>query len=423
MKTRRRTCRAAWAMAICVCVLASVASAQRNHPGRPENPYEEGYGPRSVEGQITLQGPSSIVQPGGTSQVYSFRNAFSRQGVGMNEGTGPIPGPLFRSVDTTTHTILPSMSISPQTSVPVTGAISGSYSISGQPLGSPGATSSAPPPLTPTTRTTDVQLYSLDDQHGAITSTIAPRPLSPKVSITAVAAQSYMQVVMDEAEDPALTPDEITSLAPRQPGKVRDYMVNGEAAFREANYRKALENFSFAADLTNDSPEALLSLFHAQFATSQRGYYETAGHYLSQTLRTFPELPLVPLAPKEFWGQLRHYGEQLAYLEEHCQDVPTDAPALLILAYFHWFDGSYNSAAESLMQAYPAAHDEIVIEAIETFWDGMVASGKIDRELALPPRMENAHSGPLDPEDDEDEDVFVPIDLTPNHPDDVPLTP
>jgi hypothetical protein len=425
MKTQCQSCRAAWALFVLVLALAGAeAWGQYAIPGRLEDPYEPGYRPRSVQGQISLQGPSTIRQPGAT-QVYSFRAAFANQGVGRIIEEPPRWGsPLFESVDTTTHTILPSLSRTPQTIIPITSTISSNYYITSQPMGAPGTSSSMATAPAPYRTSRDVRLYSPDETFGGTNNTIAPRPLSPKVAITAAAAQSYMNVIANEAEDSTLAPTEITSLAPRLPGRVRDYIVAGEEAFRENEYDEAMENFQLAAELTHDSPETLLSMFHAQYASSERGYYETAAYYLAQTLRSFPELPLVPLAPKEFWGQLRQYGEQLADLEEHCEDIPSDASAQLVLAYFRWFNGDYDVAAQALIQAYSTARDDQTAEAIEIFWDGIAATGLIDPELALPPRAQEIVTPALVPlEDDEDTRNRPPIHLPPSRPDDVPLTP
>ena len=64
--------------------------------------------------------------------------------------------------------------------------------------------------------------------------------------------------------------------------------------------------------------------------------------------------------------------------------MPSDADARLILAYFRWFEGDVDTAHEALAIALFLASrssNAEQIEAVNTFWKGLVASGKVAGEL------------------------------------------
>jgi len=210
---------------------------------------------------------------------------------------------------------------------------------------------------------------------------------------------SYMEAMSQAPQDDQGAAEEqkpVTSLVPDEAGMFRDYMRKGEDLFREGHYHKAMEEFRMASVLSPNVPESLLSQFHARFATSRRSY-ASAAHFLSRTLKVLPELPLVPLAPKEFYDDPAAYAGQVASLQKHCTKVPADSEALLVLAYFRWFEGQTDKATEALTQAKAAGPGKTSREAIETFWDGIVASGKVPSDVEPADEKEKSGESPDQP--------------------------
>ncbi|MCK4602443.1 MAG: hypothetical protein KAU28_08240 [Phycisphaerae bacterium] len=171
---------------------------------------------------------------------------------------------------------------------------------------------------------------------------------------------------------------------------MRDKMLEGERAFRRGEYAQALKSFRLANDLSLGSPETILSMCHARFAMATDSY-SAVGYLLGRVFQAVPELPLVPLQPREFYGQAGAYARQLASLEEHCLASPADAEAQFVLAYFKWSDGEVAAAVHALRQANAAARqsaDTNIVEAVDVFWDGMVASGLVEGVSIEPPAEE-----------------------------------
>jgi tetratricopeptide (TPR) repeat protein len=164
-------------------------------------------------------------------------------------------------------------------------------------------------------------------------------------------------------------------------------MAEGEKAFRAGDFRKAHNEFQSANCIGGKDPESLLSLAHAAFARSMFSYKEAALH-LRRALKYLPELPLIPLQPGTFYGEepegIDRYVERITRLEKHTAKSPYDADALLLLAYFRWFEQDVEAARNALATALAAASktkDSEQLEAINIFWDGMLASGKVTGEL------------------------------------------
>ena len=179
----------------------------------------------------------------------------------------------------------------------------------------------------------------------------------------------------------------ITSLVPTAPGLYRTHMMRGEEAFREGDFHLAHSEFQSANHIGGKDPESLLSLAHAAYARSRFSYNEGALH-MRRVLKVLPELPLVPLQPKVFFGEgpeaAERYTERIERLEERVTKSPQDANALLLLGYFRWFEGDVDRAHRALAAALAGAlrkEDEDQLTGIRTFWDGMVASGKISGDL------------------------------------------
>jgi len=187
-----------------------------------------------------------------------------------------------------------------------------------------------------------------------------------------VAASSVLQA--RESASP------ITSLVPERESAYQQALALGDRAFRLGDFSAAMAAFGSAVHMGPDQPEALLSAMHARFALSTVGYAECAS-YLERALRYFPELPLVPLRPREFFGRKVTYVEKLQGLERHLAETPRDAAAQFVYAYFQWFEGDVAAARASLAAAARNAYRPGFAEAVETFWRGMVASGKVSGRL------------------------------------------
>jgi len=189
-------------------------------------------------------------------------------------------------------------------------------------------------------------------------------------------AHAYLDALARDADDVlSASAKTITSLVPTEPGPYRDYMRKAELAFRDADYVTAFNQYKLANDLAGADPESFLGLTHSSFAMA-RGSYVRAAYYLGRALRYLPELPLVPLEPKGFWRDQAAYDQQLARLDAHLKKAPADAEARLMKAYLLWFSDDADGTRQSLAAALAAAKDPALIEAIETFRDGMEA----DRE-------------------------------------------
>jgi len=172
----------------------------------------------------------------------------------------------------------------------------------------------------------------------------------------------------------------VTSLVPPDAGLYKTYMQRGEDAMHDGNFAEAFAMFQMANDIEGKDPDSLVSLVHATFALAKQSYYRSA-YYLQKAVRYLPELPLVPLEPKGFFPTPDILAQKVALLEDHLAGSPRDAAGQFILAYFQWFGGQHAEAAQSLLRARSAATDPDMIEAIETFWDGMVASGEVSGQL------------------------------------------
>jgi len=173
----------------------------------------------------------------------------------------------------------------------------------------------------------------------------------------------------------------ITSLVPTGAGSYRDHMDSADKAFRAGDYSTAATQYELANLLAGRSdPESLLGMMHTRLALS-RVAYNQASEYLRQALKYLPELPLLPLDPKGFYGETKSYQAQLARLEDHVKRRPRDANVLLLLTYFYWFGGDVNAARQALARCAACARSERTVEAVDTFRDGMLASGKVCGKL------------------------------------------
>jgi len=213
-----------------------------------------------------------------------------------------------------------------------------------------------------------------------------------------IAARAILQTAGTKTKSPRISPGEVTSLTPAEESVYRTHMLEGERRFRTGEYAESFNQFKLANGLVRNDAESLLSMFHARFALSIVSYSQ-ASHYLQEALKVQPELPMVPLRIRGFYGDPTQYVNHLFRLEQYLAKAPEDPEAQLVLAYHTWFDPDIKSAKtqEALARALGARKAELsespsgsdrLLEAIDVFWRGMVASGEVEGELKpfAPPR-------------------------------------
>ncbi len=182
----------------------------------------------------------------------------------------------------------------------------------------------------------------------------------------------------------------IASFVPDEPSRYQKHMQQGEQAFRAERYVEAADAFDVAIAMGRYLPESHLSLVHTYFAM---GRYYSAAYHLRRTLKHFPELPLVSLRVRLFYERTETFVGQMGKLQQEARKPYAEADLSLLLAYFRYFDGDEADAAKVLRRAWDAGKDDRATrEAVETFWNGMVAAGKV--EGALPGATKPARPAP-----------------------------
>ena len=173
---------------------------------------------------------------------------------------------------------------------------------------------------------------------------------------------------------------QITTLVPDIPGKYQELMQKGEKAFRNGDFREAVFQFDLANIISINSPESLLSLMHTYFATAH-GIYSLPSFYLRETLKRFPELALIHIHPKAFYGKGADYIRDIVRLENYVTKYPKNPNGQFLLGYIRWRDGKPKAAKKALEAALQYSHNKELTEAIHILWDGIVASGKASGAL------------------------------------------
>ena len=219
----------------------------------------------------------------------------------------------------------------------------------------------------------------------------------------AISVNSYLYAVQSETlrKQTDKGEQEISSLAPEKEGTLRRLMVEGEQNFRQGRYGQAARDFRRAATIYPNSPEVMLSLFHTHLAGSAGSrFYKLSAHCLGQALRRLPELPLIPVHPKQFYQDTSLYIRDRQAVERRTRDAADDGDAWLILGYLAWRDGKVSSARRALRHAITHGSKD-TIESASILWDGILATGKaegqlipIEKEQSAPSEVPSADPDP-----------------------------
>jgi hypothetical protein len=128
----------------------------------------------------------------------------------------------------------------------------------------------------------------------------------------------------------------------------------------------------------------MLSLMHLHLATSP-GPYKATAFYLLKSLLRFPELPVIKVRPRDFYGSPSSYVRDQIRLAKYLRENPDDAPAQLVLAYLMYRDGESEKAKAALSKVITHSRSRDLTEAARILWDGMVASGQASGTLESGP--------------------------------------
>ena len=193
------------------------------------------------------------------------------------------------------------------------------------------------------------------------------------------ALTGYFSLVEPSSELAARKDKPISSFVPSEPSTYQKYMLAGDKAFRAGKYDEARDQFELALVYARESPEAHLSMTHAALAL---GGYHVAAEHLREALRFFPELALVKMRIRDFYGQKRRKDfdrHRQALLDELARSA-ANQDGWLLAAYVEYFDNRVEQAASALQQAFLKARnnqDKRTIKAARIFWDSMAAAGKV----------------------------------------------
>ncbi len=178
----------------------------------------------------------------------------------------------------------------------------------------------------------------------------------------------------------------ITSFVPTEPSEFQKAMADGDDYFRKGKYARAEFSFRKSRDMARGTPEVHLSMVHAHFANG--GYY-AAANQIRRALIRLPELPMVKLDLRGFYGKDKEddYKKDVDDLVKRVEDAE-NPDLLLLLAYVRYFGGEETEAAKLLRRAHVLnlrSNDkktrEANTKALETFWEGMAGAGKVEGEL------------------------------------------
>lgn len=199
-----------------------------------------------------------------------------------------------------------------------------------------------------------------------------------RMAITPIVDLRAYQAAMEGGGELAADDKPITSWVPSEPSLYQTHMKRGEEAFRQGRWLEAVGSFEVAADLARYAPEPHLALLHAHFAS---GNYYSAAYQLRDGLKYFPQLPLARLQVRRFYGETRDFVGHVERLQERTRSMTVTADLWLVLAYFRYFDEAQADAIQALRECLALNPSPASLEAIQIFWDGMVAAGKAEGDL------------------------------------------
>ncbi|MFA6133361.1 MAG: tetratricopeptide repeat protein [Phycisphaerae bacterium] len=216
---------------------------------------------------------------------------------------------------------------------------------------------------------------------------MAPVTIGPSGSSAYVPSSGDPASVLAAGDTQTTTTPRLTSLAPDGPGTVRGPIIQGEVSFRQGNYKQAARQFEAARSASGGSPESMLSLAQVYFAMGGV-YYNEAADCLAMALKAFPDLPLVRVRPRDFFGSEQEYTAAYQALEQYVVGHPQDPRALLLLGYIQWRQGLVDKARDLLEAANKAQPGLEVAKGIATLLDGITRASQII--LSEAPPMEEA---------------------------------
>ncbi len=310
------------------------------------------FAPAQVRGQVNIGSPGTLRDVGSSGVVATFRNT----SYGLGALQSPVGAPssnLLRSAmeSRASYTI----------SRPGGDSFLGQPSVSLTPLPGSGMRLSRP---------------MLAGSPGLYAGGSGEDPLASDSRLLK-ATSTYLNALggnQDVGIATRLSP--IISLVTGGDDQFSTYMEEGEKAFRAGDYDNAMERFKMANTVNPKNPDCLLSLAHASFAISRNSYYRAA-YYLTRALKFMPDMPLLPIQPQAFYASPEQYTQRIDWLDKHLQSNPFDNDAFFVAAYFRWFQQDFEGARLALEKARRGKINPDLREAVNTFWDGMKASGKL----------------------------------------------
>ena len=205
-------------------------------------------------------------------------------------------------------------------------------------------------------------------------------PSAPSAGAEAIppgGLDAYLQAMGRGSELSTEDNEPVRSFVPSEPSLYQNQMEEGDRRFRQGEYVDAVGSFNIAAGLARHFPEVSLSLVHANFAL---GRFHTAAFHLRETLSYFPELPLVRIDIRDFYGKARaeDFDKHREALEKSLADASGDL--WLLMAYLRYFDGQEEEAVAALREAFQRSQrgkDKALEEAVRMYWKGLSAAGKV----------------------------------------------
>jgi len=218
-------------------------------------------------------------------------------------------------------------------------------------------------------------------------------PQRPNLALDAIGnLDAYLVALGHTLETAREKGEAITSFVPAESSRYRDLMLAADKAFRQGKYYQAGDELEVAMALASDAPELHLDLVMTNVAS---GRYYSAVFHLRKALTVFPELPLVKMDLRDFYGKAAaeegkpappsDFQEHRKALARQIERSGTRGESwLLLAAYMDYFSGSEERVPATLRKAYLKARthgDKATIKAVSIFWDGMAAAGKVTGKL------------------------------------------